>query len=244
VIAAGSGVALTAVELLTPGRLAELMGAAEEGGMAYAVVAALGFAGSAAGSALAPRVARAAGRVTKGRITKGRITTGRITTGRITTGRIAAGRAVSGPGVVAARGAVPGAVPGAVAGTVLAGLSIGALAATAGLGGAAGLGAAGAAYVLLFAGLGVAGVLCLEMTHHAVGAARRNTVTSIGSLALQAGAAASNLGFGALATGAGTAAAWSVAACLVTASALLFVRMPAPTGSSRAPVPRARSGSG
>ena len=238
-IAAGSGVALTAVELLTPGRLAELMGAAEEGGMAYAVVAALGFAGSAAGSALAPRVARAAGRVTKGRITKGR-----ITTGRITTGRIAAGRAVSGPGVVAARGAVPGAVPGAVAGTVLAGLSIGALAATAGLGGAAGLGAAGAAYVLLFAGLGVAGVLCLEMTHHAVGAARRNTVTSIGSLALQAGAAASNLGFGALATGAGTAAAWSVAACLVTASALLFVRMPAPTGSSRAPVPRARSGSG
>lgn len=58
---AASGVMLTSIELLTPGRLAELAGTAEEGSSAYAVVAALGFAGSAAGSALAPLAARLAG---------------------------------------------------------------------------------------------------------------------------------------------------------------------------------------
>ncbi|WP_049565992.1 MFS transporter [Nonomuraea sp. SBT364] len=202
-VAAGSGVALTAVELLTPGRLAELAGTAEQGSTAYAIVAALGFAGSAAGSAMAPRVARLAGRAT----------------------------AAGGPAPVA----------GAVAGTLLTGASVAALAATAGLGGAAGLVTAGTAYVVLFAGLSVAGLLCLEMTHKAVDAGRRNTVTSTSSLALQAGGAASNLGFGALATGAGTAAAWSVAACLIMASASLFVRMPR---TSPAPGPQVRSGSG
>jgi hypothetical protein len=197
-VAAGSGVALTAVELLTPGRLAELAGTAEQGSTAYAVVAALGFAGSAAGSALAPRAARLAG----------------------------------------------GPVRGAVAGTVVTGLSVAALAATAGLDGAAGMASAAAAYVVLFAGLAAAGVLCLEMTHKSVGPGQRNTITSTGSLSLQAGGALSNLGFGALATGAGAAAAWSVAACLIVASALLFVRMPALTPTSRVPGPPARSASG
>lgn len=50
------GAALVAVELLTPGRLAELTGAAESGATVYAVVAAVGFAGSA----IAPWVARVA----------------------------------------------------------------------------------------------------------------------------------------------------------------------------------------
>ncbi|WP_336215795.1 MFS transporter [Nonomuraea sp. LPB2021202275-12-8] len=178
--AAGAGVALTAVELLTPGRLAELAGTAERGSTAYAVVAALGFAGSAAGSALAPRVARLMG----------------------------------------------GSVRGAIAGTVLTALSVGSLAATAGLDGPAGLATAALAYVVLFGGLAVASLLCLEMTHNAVEAAQRTTITSTSSLSLQAGGAVSNLVFGVLATGAGTAAAWWPASAVILASALLFVRMP------------------
>ncbi|MEV1167837.1 hypothetical protein AB0J09_05355, partial [Nonomuraea sp. NPDC049784] len=195
--AASSGVVLMSIELLTPGRLAELAGTAERGSLAYAVVAALGFASSAAGSALAPRVARLAG----------------------------------------------GSARGAIAGAVLAALSVGSLAATAGFGGTAGLVSAGLAYVTLFVGLSVGGLLCLEMTHNAVSAAERTTVTSTSSLSLQSGGVAGNLTLGALATQAGTGAAWAVAAAVMLASALLFVRMPALTGSSRSPVPLARSGS-
>ncbi|MFG2076023.1 MFS transporter [Nonomuraea maritima] len=178
--AAASGVVLTSVELLTPGRLAALAGTAERGGLAYAVVAALGFAGSAFGSALAPRVARAAG----------------------------------------------GSAQGAVAGTVMTALSVGALAATAGLDGPAALFGTALAYVALFAGVSVTGLLCLELTHRAVTSAERNTVSSTSSLSLQAGAAAANLGLGALASGAGLAAAWAVTAMVVLASAGLFFRMP------------------
>ncbi|MEV4361390.1 MFS transporter [Nonomuraea sp. NPDC049625] len=196
--AAASGVVLISIELLTPGRLAELAGTAERGSLAYAVVSALGFASSAAGSALAPRVARLAG----------------------------------------------GSAGGAIAGTVLAALSVGALAATAGLRGPAGLVSAGLAYMTLFVGLSVAGLLCLEMTHNAVSAAERTTVTSTSSLSLQAGGVVANLTLGALAGQAGVAVAWIGAALVVLASALLFVRMPAPTGSSRSPAPRARSHSG
>ncbi|MGN9839159.1 MFS transporter [Nonomuraea sp. H19] len=196
--AASSGVVLVSIELLTPGRLAQLAGAAEAGGMAYAVVAALGFAGSAAGSALAPRAARLAG----------------------------------------------GSARGAIAGTVLTALSVGALAATAGLGGASGLMTAALGYVVLFAGLAVTSLLSLEMTHNAVTAAERTTVTSTSSLSLQSGGIVANLTFGALAAQAGVAAAWAVAAAVMLASALLFVRMPVATDSSRARVPRARSHSG
>ncbi|MEW1840879.1 MFS transporter [Nonomuraea angiospora] len=196
--AAASGVVLISIELLTPGRLAELAGTAERGSLAYAVVSALGFAGSAAGAALAPRVARLAGSSARG----------------------------------------------AIAGSVLAALSVGALAATAGLGGPAGLVSAGLAYMTLFVGLSVTGLLCLEMTHNAVSAAERTTVTSTSSLSLQAGGVMANLTLGALAGQAGLAVAWIGAALVVLASALLFVRMPAPTGSSRSPAPRARSHSG
>ncbi|MFI7226818.1 MFS transporter [Nonomuraea angiospora] len=196
--AAASGVVLCSIELLTPGRLAELAGTAERGSLAYAVVSALGFASSAAGAALAPRVARLAG----------------------------------------------GSARGAIVGSVLAALSVGALAATAGLGGPAGLVSAGLAYMTLFVGLSVTGLLCLEMTHNAVGAAERTTVTSTSSLSLQAGGVMANLTLGALAGQAGVAVAWAGAALVVLASALLYVRMPAPTGSSRSPAPRARSHSG
>ncbi|MEV1241417.1 MFS transporter [Nonomuraea sp. NPDC049750] len=179
--AAASGVALASVELLAPGRLAALAGTAELGSTGYAVVAALGFAGSAMGSAIAPRVAGSAG----------------------------------------------GSVRGAAAGVVLTALAIAALAATAGLDGPPGFAATGLAYVVMFAGLSVAGVLCSEMTHHAVTAAQRTTVTSTSSLSLQAGAALPNTTFGTLAGQAGLSATWSLAAGVVLASALLFVRMPA-----------------
>ncbi|MGN9785772.1 MFS transporter [Nonomuraea sp. ZG12] len=178
--AVSSGVVLTAIELLTPGRLAELAGTAERGSLAYAVVAALGFAGSAVGSALAPRAARLAG----------------------------------------------GSARGAIAGAVLSALSVGSLAATAGLDGAAGLLSAALAYVVLFLGISVTGLLCLEMTHNAVSAAERTTVTSSSSLSLQAGGTLANLALGALATQAGIAAAWGIAAVVALSSALLFVRMP------------------
>ncbi|HEX4815722.1 MAG TPA: hypothetical protein VFV66_23510, partial [Nonomuraea sp.] len=193
-----TGVMLVAIELLTPGRLAELAGTAERGSTAYAVVAALGFAGSAAGSALAPRVARLAG----------------------------------------------GSARGAIAGAVVAALAVGVLAATAGLGGASGLVTAGAAYVTLFAGSSVTGLLALEMTHNAVTAAERTTVTSTASLSLQAGGILANLTLASLAAHAGVAAAWGVAAAVTLSSALLYVRMPAVTTPSPPPVPRARSGSG
>ncbi|MEV4174441.1 MFS transporter [Nonomuraea sp. NPDC049709] len=196
--AAASGVVLTTIELLTPGRLAELAGTAELGSLAYAVVAALGFAGSALGSALVPRVARLAG----------------------------------------------GSVGGAIGGTVLTALSVGALAVTAGLGGLPGLLSAGLAYVLLFVGGSVTGLLCLEMTHKSVTAAERTTVTSTSSLSLQGGGILANLSLGALAAQAGLAAAWGVAAVVMLSSVLLFVRMPAATSSSPAQALPARSGSG
>lgn len=196
--AAASGVVLMSIELLTPGRLAALAGTAEKGGMAYAMVTALGFAGSAAGSALAPRAARLAG----------------------------------------------GSARGAIAGTVLTALSVGVLAATAGLDGPSGLLSAALAYVLLFAGGSVTGVLCLELTHKAVTAAERTTVTSTSSIALQSGGTVANLTLGVLAAQAGLAAAWGLAALVMLASVALFVRMPVPTGASPARVRPARSGSG
>jgi hypothetical protein len=189
--AATSGVVLMTIELLTPGRLAELAGTAELGSLAYAVVAAFGFAGSAVGSALAPWAARLAG----------------------------------------------GSARGAITGAVLTALSVGSLAATAGLDGAAGLLSAGLAYVALFMGSSVTGLLCLEMTHNAVTAAERTTVTSTSSLSLQAGGTLANLTLGTLAAQAGVAAAWGVAAVVVLSSALLFVRMPVAPSPRRAVAP-------
>ncbi|MDG4824260.1 MFS transporter [Asanoa sp. WMMD1127] len=58
---AGIGVALAAIELLTPGWLADLVGNPERGASTYAVVAAAGFAASAAGSLLGPWAQRRLG---------------------------------------------------------------------------------------------------------------------------------------------------------------------------------------
>ncbi|MBP2703385.1 MFS transporter [Microbispora sp. RL4-1S] len=60
-IAAGAGVTLNTIELLTPGRLADLTGSPQTGSTAYAVVTAVGFVANALGSSLAPAVARRVG---------------------------------------------------------------------------------------------------------------------------------------------------------------------------------------
>ncbi|MFD4024403.1 MFS transporter [Streptomyces sp. NPDC058576] len=59
--ASAAGAALAAVELLTPGRAAALMGTAESGALVFAGLACAGFLCSALGSQLAPLVARFAG---------------------------------------------------------------------------------------------------------------------------------------------------------------------------------------
>ncbi|MFE2207717.1 MFS transporter [Streptomyces rubiginosohelvolus] len=56
--ASAAGAALAAVELLTPGRAAALMGSAESGALVFAGLACAGFLCSALGSQLAPLVAR------------------------------------------------------------------------------------------------------------------------------------------------------------------------------------------
>ncbi|MEU0098419.1 MFS transporter [Streptomyces sp. NPDC006267] len=59
--ASAAGAALAAVELLTPGRAAALMGTAESGAVLFAGLACAGFVCAALGSQLAPFVARFAG---------------------------------------------------------------------------------------------------------------------------------------------------------------------------------------
>lgn len=61
VVSVTVGVALNAIELLTPGRLATLTGDAETGSASYAAVAAGGFLASAIGSALAAPAVRLCG---------------------------------------------------------------------------------------------------------------------------------------------------------------------------------------
>ncbi|MFE3455423.1 MFS transporter [Nonomuraea sp. NPDC059194] len=198
------GTALVAVELLTPVRLAALTGAAESGATAYAFVAAIGFAGSALGSALAPRVAA---------LLRGPGGFG---------GRGPGGFEGRGSGLDSGRGSVRG----SVAGIVVTALSLAALAATATLTGAAGLVTAGLAYAAMFTGLSITVLLGAELTHLRVTSAERATMTSVSSMSLQTGAGLANLGLASLALGLGTAAAWWLAAALALASTLLFARMP------------------
>lgn len=60
------GIALATIELLTPSWLATVTGAFETAGIAYAIIAALGFAASAVGGSLSPIVVRKAGSPTHG----------------------------------------------------------------------------------------------------------------------------------------------------------------------------------
>ncbi|PZG29932.1 MFS transporter [Spongiactinospora gelatinilytica] len=65
-VSAAAGIALCSIELLTPIRLGELAGGPDAGSTAYGTVAAVGFAASAAGHALAPALARVAGGSARG----------------------------------------------------------------------------------------------------------------------------------------------------------------------------------
>ncbi|MCB2414067.1 MFS transporter [Demequina sp. TTPB684] len=58
VVIAAVGVALAGIELLMPAHLAEVLGSRQKAGTAYALLATLGFAGSALGSAMAPLATR------------------------------------------------------------------------------------------------------------------------------------------------------------------------------------------
>lgn len=65
-LSVAAGVMLSAIELLTPARLAELTGSAERATAVYAVVTAVGFAASAAGSGLSGPTVRLAGSARRG----------------------------------------------------------------------------------------------------------------------------------------------------------------------------------
>ncbi|MFC4588175.1 MFS transporter [Sphaerisporangium corydalis] len=119
------------------------------------------------------------------------------------------------PGVAAIAGMVGGAV------------ALATLAASVTLSGIPGIVAAGAAYVGMFASVGVAELMRVEMMHRRVGASRRATLMSVDSLQLQFGGVLGSLGLGFLAARSGTASSWWVAAVIVLLAALLYVRLPA-----------------
>lgn len=179
-VAAATGTGLAVIELLTPAWMAVLSGGAGRGVLAYALVAAIGFAADGAGSALGVPLTRWLG---------------------------SPGRA-------------------ACAGTVLAALALGGLAGTAALDGWPGVVAAGAAYLLMFLGLGAAVAPIGRLLHDRVEAAERATVLSVQSLLLQLGAAAGSVALGALAAAYGPGPAFAGSGLLLAAAALTLWGLP------------------
>ncbi|MFC7763159.1 MFS transporter [Catellatospora bangladeshensis] len=179
-MSAVSGVALAVIELLTPAWMAVLAGGPGGGVLAYALVAAVGFAAGAAGNALGVPLARWLG---------------------------APGRAVAVCLLAAA-------------------LALAGLAGTASLTGLPGVVAAGAAYLLMFVGLGAMVAPVGQLLHDRVGADERATVLSVDSLVLQLGAGAGSLALGWLATARGPGAAFAVSALLLCPAAVLLWHVP------------------
>ncbi|MFI0423734.1 MFS transporter [Spongiactinospora sp. 9N601] len=200
-VSAVVGMALTGIELLVPGHLAELTGSGEVGATAYAIVSAVGFAASALGAALAPALARRLSR--------------------------SPSRHADGPGD-GGRGSVRGAAAGlVVAGAALAGLAGSAAMGGAGAGGVV---LAGLPYVVFFAGLGAHGVLRAELAHHRVTADERATMASATSLAGSGGGALANLTLAPLAMASGAGTAWAVVAAVVLIATTAFARLPETVG--------------
>lgn len=177
---AAVGVALDSVELLVPGRVADLTGDPATAATGYGVITMVGFAANGLGSAISARV-------------------------------------------TAWTGGSPGRA--AMTGVAVSGLGLALLAATGMTGGSAGYVTIGTGYALLFIGLGIAGPVRAELMHHQVGPAQRATVVSVQSLALQAGGFFSALGFPYLVAATSRPVAWTLAAVVIAASALLFRRL-------------------
>lgn len=184
-VAATTGTGLAVIELLTPAWMAVLSGGPGRGVLAYALVAAIGFAADAAGNALGVPVTRWLG----------------------TPGRAAC------------------------AGTVLAALALAGLAGTTALTGVPGVAAAGAAYLLMFVGLGVAVAPLGRLLHGRVVAAERATVLSVQSLLMMTGGSAGSLALGALAAQHGPGPAFAVAGLLLALAALTVWGLPRRTAA-------------
>lgn len=186
-MSATAGVALAVIELLTPAWMAVLAGGPGGGVLAYALVAAVGFAAGTAGNALSVPLTRALG---------------------------SPGRAI------------------AVC-LLMSALALAGLAGTASLTGLVGVVAAGAAYLLMFVGLGAMVAPVGQLLHDRVGADERATVLSVDSLVLQLGAGAGSLALGWLATARGPGAAFAVSALLLCPAALLLWHVPRRTRAGR-----------
>ncbi len=186
-MSAMAGVALAVIELLTPAWMAVLAGGPGGGVLAYALVAAVGFAAGAAGNSLGVPLTRRLG---------------------------SPGRAVAVSLLAAA-------------------LALAGLAGTASLTGLTGVVAAGAAYLLMFVGLGAMVAPVGQLLHDRVDAGERATVLSVDSLVLQLGAGAGSLALGWLATARGPGAAFAVSALLLCPAALLLWHVPRRTRAGR-----------
>ncbi|MET0741024.1 MAG: MFS transporter [Candidatus Nanopelagicales bacterium] len=88
------------------------------------------------------------------------------------------------------------------------------------------LGVVAAAYVLMYALMGLAGPLIAAILHGRVGAQVRSTVLSVESLALQAGAMLASLGVSAFAQAAGLAWGYAVVAIALALTGLLMIGVP------------------
>ncbi|GGL18557.1 hypothetical protein Sme01_72760 [Sphaerisporangium melleum] len=142
-----------------------------------------------------------------------------------------------------------GPVAAAVVGTVAGAAAFAFLAVSVAFSGVAGIVAAGAAYVVMFATVTVAEIVRAEMLHQRVSSARRATMMSVDSLQLQLGGMAGSLALGLLAARAGTAASWWVAAGVLLLSAPLYLRLPAARPAATAvpadrPVPAVEQAAG
>ncbi|WP_144126356.1 MFS transporter [Catellatospora sichuanensis] len=114
----------------------------------------------------------------------------------------------------------------ACAGTVLAALGLAGLAGTAALAGWLGVVAAGAAYLLMFLGLGAAVAPMGRLLHDRVEAGERATVLSVQSLLLQVGAAAGSVTLGALAAAYGPGPAFAASGLLLATAAATVWGLP------------------
>ena len=87
-------------------------------------------------------------------------------------------------------------------------------------------GVVAAAYVLMYAVMGLVGPLTAEILHGRVGPSVRSTVLSVESLALQAGGLTASIAVGALAQAAGIGWGYAVVAAALLVCGALMIRLP------------------